>query len=285
MRPYRVGLPRRYLNLALCAIQRYLKLDLKYPFELATNLAIFVAPIVALSLVGYVFTASSHAPLEGMSFTQWVLSGFLFWSIIGWGYDDAVATVQDEISKGTVTFLISSGLSPSLLVLARSVASTFKAALISLLILVPAASCLGFAFNLSHGSSLILAAALLSSWLFMLALSMMFSSIAYLTKKLGTAPYMLKYALQVLSGFFFPVGALGAVFSSAFNLEHILQFFTLKRSLDLFRLVTVKGAVPSLGLMDLVPLALTPALLLLLAFLASMLVQRLALELGLFERY
>ena len=277
-------LPRRQLCLALCAVRRYLKLDLKYPFELFTGILLFIAPIVAFSLLGYLLTASSHASLSGLSYSQWVVSGFLFWALIGWGYDDAVATVQDEISKGTVTFLISSGLSPTLLVVARSIASTLKALMLSLLVILPASSLLDFSLSLDHASIAALAISLVPSWMFMLSLSMMFSSMAYITKKLGTAPYMLKYALQVLSGFFFPVGALGAL-SSAFNLEGLLDFFTLKRGLDVFRSVVVTGIPPAITASDLIPLLLVPSIMLGLALLASSLIQRLALELGLFERY
>jgi len=132
--------PAHYMTVVKNSIIRYIKIDLKYLFQIGTDVIWFILDIVAFAFLGSFMdnkTNTSELGLEGLNMVTFMLIGVLFWSFFSRAYEDTVNTIPEEASRGTIGFLVTNNINLSVLLISRNIASTIKTGLMAVLIILP----------------------------------------------------------------------------------------------------------------------------------------------------
>ena len=146
-----------------------------------------------------------------------LLIGVLFWALYQRSYEDTVAVLPDEASRGTIGFLITNNVSLSTLLISRNIASTIKSILMVVFIVIPVLLVIDKFFRdsdstLFSGLNLhtlpIIFTVFILMWIFMLTISVAVSSLNIISKKVTPFANLVVNALKVLSGYYFPIAAL-----------------------------------------------------------------------------
>tara|TARA_Y100000588_G_scaffold386258_1_gene481425 strand:- start:2372 stop:3049 length:678 start_codon:yes stop_codon:yes gene_type:complete len=146
-----------------------------------------------------------------------LLIGVLFWALYQRSYEDTVAVLPDEASRGTIGFLITNNVSLSTLLISRNIASTIKSILMVVFIVIPVLLIIDKFFRdsdstLFSGLNLhtlpIIFIVFILMWIFMLTISVAVSSLNIISKKVTPFANLVVNALKVLSGYYFPIAAL-----------------------------------------------------------------------------
>lgn len=203
--------------------KRYLQIDLNYRFHIITDIIDLLLVIVAFTVLGGYVDNNTDLGISGSITTStydlqgFLLIGVLFWALYQRSYEDTVAVLPDEASRGTIGFLITNNVSLSTLLVSRNIASTIKSVLMVLFIVIPVLFLIDYFFRtpestLFSGFNLhtfpIIFLVFLLMWIFMLTISVAVSSLNIVSKKVTPFANLVVNALKVLSGYYFPIAAL-----------------------------------------------------------------------------
>ncbi len=190
---------------------RYLRIYKKYRFRLVMDVLWLFVNLLIFAFMGEVI--EPKGAVISYSFTSFFMVGILFWSFFEAPYVNAVMAIPEEASSGTLGILYTSGVTPLKVIVAQMLSSTLIFGVVGMLVVLPAVVFIGAIdiFSISYNLLALLIPILAVSWLFMLAVSIAFGSLALLVKKLGGTATVIIQGLKILSGFFFPIAGFPAV--------------------------------------------------------------------------
>jgi len=189
------------------AVERYIRVDLKYKFQILTDIVWVMLNIIAFGLLGNI-VSGVNVDMNGQSLRDFLLVGVLFWAFFDRAYTDTVETIPEEASRGTIGFLVTNNVSILTLLISRNISSTLKTFLYTLLV-IPILYFVGV-FHFSILSLPIIIGTFLLIWLFMITISIFISSFNIIFKRVTPFAQMLLYGLKIASGYYFPIQALDA---------------------------------------------------------------------------
>ncbi|RLF16458.1 MAG: hypothetical protein DRJ97_01015 [Thermoprotei archaeon] len=278
----------RALNVMLASMKRFLKLDLKYRFELGVDALLLVANIVSFGILGH-FVVSSNAELVNYPYYVFLLAGILYWTMIASGFNSGIIALREEAERGTIGFLLSNGVSPAVITLSRMMVSTLEALGISAAIALPAIYLLsGGAYPKPPSSPICLleaAVAIALPWLFMASIAIALTAIQLMFKRIGGLAGAVHYALGVASGLYFPVQAVPLA-------GKILEGIPTTIGMSAMRELIVYGRIKALSLSSMLTpftpawsLLVTPLVALALSAAILLKIERLTMRWGTIEQY
>jgi len=203
--------------------KRYLQIDLNYKFHIITDIVDLLLVIVAFTVLGGYVDNNTDLDISGNISTStydlqgFLLIGVLFWALYQRSYEDTVAVLPDEASRGTIGFLITNNVSLSTLLISRNIASTIKSILMVIFIVIPVLFIIDTFFRNSESTLFsglnlhtlpIIFTVFILMWIFMLTISVAVSSLNIISKKVTPFANLIVNALKVLSGYYFPIAAL-----------------------------------------------------------------------------
>ncbi len=197
----------RFLSVLKNAVERYIRVDLKYKFQILTDIVWVMLNIIAFGLLGNI-VSGVNVDMNGQSLRDFLLVGVLFWAFFDRAYTDTVETIPEEASRGTIGFLVTNNVNILTLLVSRNISSTIKTFLYTLLV-IPILFFLGV-FKFSILSIPIIVGTFMLIWLFMVMISIFISSFNILFKRVTPFAQMLLYGLKIASGYYFPIQALDA---------------------------------------------------------------------------
>lgn len=204
----------RALAVIAAASQRYLKLDLKYRFELTVNASILAANIISFSIMGG-FVVASNVELVSYPYYLFLLTGIFYWTVVANGIVASLSTLYEETERGAIGFFLSNGISPATIVVSRMIVSTVEALGLSAITAVPALLILSGgacpAFSASPTWVVGVLVALAMPWLFMLAMAISLTAVQLVFKRIGGLAGAVHYVFGVVSGLYFPPQAIPVV--------------------------------------------------------------------------
>jgi hypothetical protein len=78
-----------YLKI-LTVAKRYLRLDLKYKFQLAMDALVIAGSFVGFGIIGLFLEARGNVMPEGYTFEKFMLTGTYLWMMMARTYDDCI---------------------------------------------------------------------------------------------------------------------------------------------------------------------------------------------------
>jgi len=116
----------RALAVVAAAGRRYLKLDLKYRFELTVNASLLMANIISFGLLGH-FVVASNKELVSYPYHLFLLTGIFYWTVVANGFTSSLVALHEEMERGTIGDLVSNGVPAAGITLSRMIVSTLEA--------------------------------------------------------------------------------------------------------------------------------------------------------------
>ncbi len=213
--------PVHYAKVLKGAVKRNLQVDLNYKFQLVTDVIDMLLIIVAFTVLGAFVDEAADPGELGIDYglQGFLLMGVLFWALYQRAYEDTVAALPEEASRGTIGFLVTNNVSLSTLLLARNIASMVKTLLTTLFIVLPVLLMVdlaqggmpgqrGLFAGFGLGDLPLIVGVFLLIWVFMLMVSLLVASLNIVSKRITPFANMVVTALKVLSGYYFPIEAL-----------------------------------------------------------------------------
>ncbi|MEM2137131.1 MAG: hypothetical protein QXI93_04160 [Candidatus Methanomethylicia archaeon] len=188
----------------LIVAERYVKLDLKYKFQLLMDALVIAGNFIGFGIIGYFLDARGNVLPEGYTFEKFMLTGTYLWTMLARTYDECIRLLGEEASRGTITLMLESNISITQMIIGRSIASTIKYVLITSIFGMPTLNYIG-AFNARLDQTPLLVLSFICSWLFILGLTMILVSMTLIFKKIGLISVSAMEITMMAVGFYFPV--------------------------------------------------------------------------------
>jgi ABC-type polysaccharide/polyol phosphate export permease len=243
-------LANRTVNVLKANITRNLRIDWKYKLNLVTDLAWLVVDLIIFIFLGQMVAATT---IEGEfkydgKIKEFLVVGVIYWTIYTRAYKDGVNVIPDEAARGALGFIITNDVSLSDLITGQVTSSTIKTSFTLILFVLPLTIFLTFLEVLEpltitveiifYGLVIILL-----SWVFMLSITIIASTLNVIFKKSGPLTYLLSYLVTLASGYYFPLEVLRS-FNLGF-LEEIFYFIPTTSMLYDLRSMLILGDVPT----------------------------------------
>jgi len=223
------------------SVVRYLRIALKYRFELLVDAAYLIAMMVAFGFIGNV--VSTNPKFLAYSFRTFILVNIFFWSFMENGYMEATRIVPEEARLGTLGTLMNNNVSPLTLIVSQMAARSILNALIAIVVFLPVFFLLGIG-SIDLPGLAYLSAVIFLSWLYVLAVAILMGSLSLMLKKIGAAAGVFLQVLKVGSGFFFPVAAFSTFVWPLSELPSLLRIIPVTKGLEVARDIIILGRLP-----------------------------------------
>ncbi|MFX1423651.1 MAG: hypothetical protein ACFFB2_15180 [Promethearchaeota archaeon] len=285
----------RMLTVLKANITRNLRIDWKYKLNFITDLAWLAVDVITFLFLGQVVASSDidNFLYEGL-LKEFLVVGVIYWVIFTRAYKDGVSVIPNEAALGALGFIITNDITLSDLIAGQFSSSTIKTSVTLIIFVLPIVFILS---NIPIGETTILRPLILSpleiiiftllilliSWIFMLGITILASTINVIFKKSGPLTFLLSYLLTMLSGYFFPLEVL-RTFGLA-ELERVLHLIPTTDMLYSLRSMLIIGKIPSNILFTIIVNAFLSVVLLTLAMLIMRKVTRKTAYSGTLEFY
>ncbi len=227
-----------YFGRLKSTVVRNLQVDLKYKFNLVIDVAWLILDIIAFTFLGAIVATTSIKNFE-YNLADFLLVGVFFWALFGRAYDDTVLALQEEAARGTIGFLLVNNISIRTLLIARFFSSTVKTITIAMIFIFPILWAIGV-IQVDLTLIPLIITLFFLSWIFMIGVSLLVSSLNVIFKRIGVLASLFLYALKIASGYYFPVEALDLFFPGL--AQSVLQF-PLTRCVYLLRELLILGRI------------------------------------------
>jgi ABC-type polysaccharide/polyol phosphate export permease len=232
---------------------RNLRIDWKYKLNFITDLAWLAVDVITFLFLGQVVASSDidNFLYEGF-LKEFLVVGVIYWVIFTRAFKDGVSVIPNEATLGALGFIITNDITLSDLIAGQFSSSTIKTSVTLVIFVLPIVFILSF---VPFGETTILHPLIISpeiilfafliiiiSWIFMLGITILASTLNVIFKKSGPLTFLLSYLLTMLSGYFFPLEVLRTFGLSA--LEEILYFIPTTGMLYSLRSMLIIGQVP-----------------------------------------
>lgn len=233
---------------------RNLRIDWKYKLNFVTDLAWLAVDVITFLFLGQVVASSDidNFLYEGF-LKEFLVVGVIYWVIFNRAYKDGVSVIPNEAALGALGFIITNDITLSDLIAGQFSSSTIKTTVTLIIFVLPIVMLLSV---IPLGETTILHPLIISpeillftlliiiiSWIFMLGITILASTLNVIFKKSGPLTFLLSYLLTMLSGYFFPLEVLRTFGLSA--LEEILHLIPTTGMLYSLRSMLIIGKIPS----------------------------------------
>lgn len=244
----------RAINVLKANMIRNLRIDWKYKLNFITDLAWLAVDVITFLFLGQVVASSdiNNFLYEGF-LKEFLVVGVIYWVIFTRAFKDGVSVIPNEAALGALGFIITNDITLSDLIAGQFSSSSIKTSVTLIIFVLPIVFVLSF---IPLGETTILHPLIISpeillfalliiitSWIFMLGITILASTLNVIFKKSGPLTFLLSYLLTMLSGYFFPLEVLRTFGLSA--LEEILYFIPTTGMLYSLRSMLIIGQVPS----------------------------------------
>ena len=233
---------------------RNLRIDWKYKLNFITDLAWLAVDVITFLFLGQVVASSDidNFLYEGF-LKEFLVVGVIYWVIFNRAFKDGVSVIPNEAALGALGFIITNDITLSDLIAGQFSSSTIKTSVTLIIFVLPIVFILSYIpvgestilHPLIFSPQILLFALLIiiTSWIFMLGITILASTLNVIFKKSGPLTFLLSYLLTMLSGYFFPLEVLRTFGLSA--LEELLYFIPTTGMLYSLRSMLIIGQVPS----------------------------------------
>ena len=233
---------------------RNLRIDWKYKLNFITDLAWLAVDVITFLFLGQVVASSDINNFQYEGFLkEFLVVGVIYWVIFTRAFKDGVSVIPNEAALGALGFIITNDITLSDLIAGQFSSSTIKTSVTLIIFVLPIVFVLSFIplgettvlHPLITSPEILLFALLIIiiSWIFMLGITILASTLNVIFKKSGPLTFLLSYLLTMLSGYFFPLEVLRTFGLSA--LEEILYFIPTTGMLYSLRSMLIIGQIPS----------------------------------------
>jgi ABC-type polysaccharide/polyol phosphate export permease len=232
---------------------RNLRIDWKYKLNFITDLAWLAVDVITFLFLGQVVASSDidNFLYEGF-LKEFLVVGVIYWVIFNRAYKDGVSVIPNEAALGALGFIITNDITLSDLIAGQFSSSTIKTTVTLIVFVLPIVFILSFVpfggttilhpLTISPEIALFAFLIIIISWIFMLGITVLASTLNVIFKKSGPLTFLLSYLLTMLSGYFFPLEVLRTFGLS--TLEEILYFIPTTGMLYNLRSMLIIGQVP-----------------------------------------
>jgi len=223
-------------------VARYLRIILKYKFELVVDAAYLGATMIAFGFIGNV--VSPDPRYLDYPFQTFILVNIFFWAFMENGYVEATRIIPEEARLGTLGTLMNNNVSPLTLIVSQMAARSIVNAFMAVAIFLPVFALTGIR-SPSLGGLGYLAVVILLSWAYVLTVAVLMGSLSLMFKKIGATAGVFLQVLKVGSGFFFPVAAFASFAWPVSALPGLLRIIPVTRGLEVCREIIILGRLPT----------------------------------------
>ncbi|MFX0182145.1 MAG: hypothetical protein ACFE95_03590 [Candidatus Hodarchaeota archaeon] len=249
-------------------IVRNLRIDWKYKLNFITDLAWLAVDVITFLFLGQMVASSD---IDGFLYEgflkEFLVVGVIYWVIFTRAYKDGVSVIPNEAQRGTLGFIITNDVSISDLIGGQFSSSTIKTLVTLVVFILPIVVLLSL---VSVGGETILRPLVITpeillfslliliiSWIFMLGITIIASTLNVIFKKSGPLAFLFSYIITMTSGYFFPLEVLRTLGLSSLNkllhaipygfgsLEELLYFIPTTGMLYSLRSMLIRGIIPS----------------------------------------
>ncbi len=239
-------------------IVRNLRIDWCYKLNMITDLAWLAVDVITFLFLGQMVASSD---IDGFLYEgflkEFLVVGVIYWVIFTRAYKDGVSVIPNEAALGALGFIITNDVSLSDLITGQFSSSTVKTSVTLVVFVLPIILILSF---IPAGDATVLSSDLIKnmitpeillltllilvvSWIFMLGITIIASTLNVIFKKSGPLTFLLSYLVTMLSGYFFPLEVLRS-FGLGF-LEQILYVIPTTGMLYSLRTMLILGPTSS----------------------------------------
>ena len=195
-------------------IVRNLRIDWKYKLNFVTDLAWLAVDVITFLFLGQMVASSD---IDGFLYEgflkEFLVVGVLYWVIFTRAYKDGVSVIPNEAQRGALGFIITNDVSISDLITGQFASSSIKTSVTLIVFVLPIVTLLSISgilhpLYLPADILMFTLLILIISWIFMLGITILASTLNVLFKKSGPLTYLLSYLVTMLSGYFFPLEVL-----------------------------------------------------------------------------
>lgn len=195
-------------------ITRNLRIDWKYKLNFITDLAWLAVDVITFLFLGQVVASSGIENfLYGETLKEFLVVGVIYWVIFNRAYKDGVSVIPNEAALGALGFIITNEVSLSDLITGQFSSSTIKTSITLIVFVLPIITLLSFSnilqpLKITPITIILTLVIFIISWVFMLGITIIASTLNVIFKKSGPLTFLLSYLLTMLSGYFFPLEVL-----------------------------------------------------------------------------
>ncbi|UCE14622.1 MAG: hypothetical protein JSV04_05430, partial [Candidatus Heimdallarchaeota archaeon] len=232
-------------------ITRNLRIDWKYKLNFITDLAWLAVDVITFLFLGQVVASSGIENfLYGETLKEFLVVGVIYWVIFTRAYKDGVSVIPNEAALGALGFIITNEVSLSDLITGQFSSSTIKTSITLIVFVLPIIGFLSFTnilqpLKITPITILLTLVIFIISWVFMLGITIIASTLNVIFKKSGPLTFLLSYLLTMLSGYFFPLEVLRDFGLGA--IEYLLYFIPTTGMLYSLRSMLIFGDSRPLG--------------------------------------
>ncbi|MFX1506974.1 MAG: hypothetical protein ACFFDC_12795 [Promethearchaeota archaeon] len=234
---------------------RNLRIDWKYKLNFITDLAWLAVDVITFLFLGQVVASSDidNFLYEGF-LKEFLVVGVIYWVIFTRAFKDGVSVIPNEAALGALGFIITNDITLSDLIAGQFSSSTIKTSVTLIIFVLPIVFFLSL---IPLGESTILHPLYISpeiliftlviigiSWIFMLGITILASTLNVIFKKSGPLTFLLSYLLTMLSGYFFPLEVLRTF--GLVSLEEILMLIPTTGMLYSLRRMLILNEIPEM---------------------------------------
>ncbi|MFW9905760.1 MAG: hypothetical protein ACFFFH_15615 [Candidatus Thorarchaeota archaeon] len=234
---------------------RNLRIDWKYKLNFITDLAWLAVDVITFLFLGQVVASSDidNFLYEGF-LKEFLVVGVIYWVIFTRAFKDGVSVIPNEAALGALGFIITNDITLSDLIGGQFSSSTIKTSVTLIIFVLPIVFLLSFIplgestilhpLNISPKILIFSLMILVISWIFMLGITILASTLNVIFKKSGPLTFLLSYLLTMLSGYFFPLEVLRTFGLS--SLEEILMLIPTTGMLYSLRRMLILNEIPKM---------------------------------------
>ncbi len=234
-------------------IIRNLRIDWKYKLNFITDLAWLAVDVITFLFLGQVVASSDidNFLYEGF-LKEFLVVGVIYWVIFTRAYKDGVSVIPNEAALGALGFIITNDITLSDLIAGQFSSSTIKTSITLCIFVLPIVAILSY---IRIGETTILQPLVITleililsfliliiSWIFMLGITIVASTLNVIFKKSGPLTFLFSYLLTMLSGYFFPLEVLRTFGLS--TLEQVFYLIPTTNMLYSLRSMLIIGTIP-----------------------------------------
>jgi len=231
------------LSVLVSSVTRYLRIAIKYRFELLVEAIYLAAMMLAFGFIGLIFLGSS-SDVMSYSFQSFIMVNIFFWAFMEKGYLEATKVVPEEARMGTLGTLMNNNVSPLTLIVSQMIARSVLSGSVAVIVFLPVFIYMGFA-SLEPMSVAYLGVVMVLSWIYMLTVAILMGSLALMFKKIGSTAAVFLQVFKVGSGFFFPVATFSKAGWPFTLLPGLLRLIPITTGLEVGRDIIILGKLPS----------------------------------------
>lgn len=201
-------------DVTIATVVRNLITDWQYKSDIVIQFVWTVTNLVAYGFLGLSVGQGSGDFAPEYSFSLFLLSSSAFWTMFTGNYEETSFCLREEAARGTMGYLITNNVGTLGIMIGRYISSSLKFFIIFIVTTLPTFGIVRGADGnlLPHSASefFMLIPLIITSYVFMMCISIFMGSITLLVKQTTTIVRIMLYLVRILGGYFFMIESFAA---------------------------------------------------------------------------